>query len=257
MAKQSYVPEAMTNRPVQYRTRGRGRRRGGSSTKSRAAIGARRFDRFLTEDWLPLAELDLEPTSYQSIEGIVRRHVAPRIGAVRIRDITTEGWRDFYADLLRQPSGRDGRPLSKNTVIRVHSTVHRALESLVESGVLDRNPARGARPRHRKSERYEPMVWTPEELAEFLEAVTQRALRVVASSRVDGSAQRGGAGAPLGRPASPSEKPRGPSRFVRRRGKELSVGSQGRSVSRPHASSRGRPGSSTAEGSAGSDGGRS
>jgi len=38
------------------------------------------------------------------------------------------------------------------------------------SGQLDSNPARGLRPRHLKSERYEYRIWTYEQLTDFLRA---------------------------------------------------------------------------------------
>ncbi len=74
--------------------------------------------------------------------------------------------------MLRENNPNIGRPLSKGSVVRIHSVLHCALEDLVQAGQLPSNPARGARPRRTKSERYEYRIWTHNEMELFLSAAT-------------------------------------------------------------------------------------
>ena len=124
---------------------------------------------YLTKQWLPLVETGLEPNTSSNYRRMVRLYVIPHLGHVRVGQLDRHMVQAFYGDLLHG-SGARHKPLARSSVIYVHCVLHSALQDLVQSGQLDSNPARGLRPRHLKSERYEYRIWTYEQLCMFLEA---------------------------------------------------------------------------------------
>jgi integrase len=85
-----------------------------------------------------------------------------------LQRLSTETIRAFYGDLLKKQSANGSKTLSRASVHRIHATLHSALEGLVSSGRLPKNPAHNARPKAKKSERKELTVWTPDQLTSFL-----------------------------------------------------------------------------------------
>jgi integrase len=126
------------------------------------------FGNYLIERWLPMVEMGLEPSTASHYRRIIRLYVEPELGHVRVGRLDRATIQAFYARLLHQISPATHRPLSKGTVTYVHCMIHGALEDLVQTGQLPGNPARGLRPRHIKSERYEYVIWSYEQLETFL-----------------------------------------------------------------------------------------
>ncbi len=145
-------------------------RRAGLSVSGR--VRSMTFGNYLLKRWLPLVETGLEPCTSSSYRAMSRLYIIPRLGQVRVGRLDRHLLQTFYGELLHQRSERTGRFLSKGSVIRVHCLVHSALQDLVQSGELATNPARGLRPRHTKSERYEYRIWTHDQLLEFLNAAS-------------------------------------------------------------------------------------
>ena len=123
---------------------------------------------YLQHRWLPLVVLGLEPSTASSYRQHVVNHIIPHLGNIRVGKLERARIQRFYADLLHNESPRTHRPLSKGSVIRIHGVLHSALEDLVTAGQLPSNPARGARPRHTKSERHEYRIWTQRQVEQFL-----------------------------------------------------------------------------------------
>lgn len=167
--KNSFVPEAMLEGPTAYRTHPESAsRRWAAETRERVA--AMTLSDYLETIWIPRRRHELEPTSFLGAKGNVERYIAPYFRDTLIRDLTTDVIQAFYQHVLTTPRPM-GRPLSKQTVIRMHAVLHRALQELVIAEVLARNPCDGARPRERKSDRPEIRIWTPTQLRDFLEWV--------------------------------------------------------------------------------------
>lgn len=128
------------------------------------------FGEYLVDEWLPSLKVDVEPTTFSTCHSHIHNYVIPALGDVPVSAITQRMLKEFYQQLLQTHWRRsDTRLLSKGTVSRIHGVVSWSLQSLVEVGRLPANPAWGARPRVKKSERYEPVIWTPENLCEFLD----------------------------------------------------------------------------------------
>lgn len=175
-------------------------RLGGYSTRDEAARAIRkaldRLDRgledpgritlaqFLIEQWLPGVEMELSATTSALYRTIVGAYIVPAIGGERLKAITPAMLTRLYADLQRA-GGRGGRPLKPRSVRNVHRTIRTALENAVDARLLDWNPAAS---RATKVPRVEPRdvdVWTPAQLAIFLQAAAGdrlAALYVLAAS---------------------------------------------------------------------------
>ena len=127
---------------------------------------------YLSKQWLPLVETGLEPNTSSNYRRMVRLYVIPQLGHIRVGQLDRHMVQSFYDDLLHGSGARHKR-LSKGSVIYVHCILHSALQDLVQSGQLDSNPARGLRPRHLKSERYEYRIWTHDQMCTFLEVAKE------------------------------------------------------------------------------------
>ncbi len=99
----------------------------------------------------------------------MRAYVIPRLGRVRLADLTPPRLQSLYTELLAS-GRRDGSALSARTVLQVHKTFHRALADAVRWRLLPHNPADGARgPRFAAKEM---QAWSTEDCRWFLEATS-------------------------------------------------------------------------------------
>ena len=127
---------------------------------------------YLTKEWLPGVSLEVEASTFTNLRYHCNAYIIPNLGDMPVCDIDRETLRRLYQQLLHTPRSRGEGFLSKTTCISVHATLCWALQRLSESGRIIANPAWGARPRVKKSEMFEPTVWSPEELAHFLDHVS-------------------------------------------------------------------------------------
>lgn len=97
------------------------------------------------EQWLR-DKADLKPTTRERYAGILREHVVPRWGAVRLGEVTHSAVQGWIAELAK-----DRAPA---TVRKVHRVLSMVLEAAVKDGRLARNPASGVSlPRPRATEK--------------------------------------------------------------------------------------------------------
>lgn len=108
----------------------------------------------------------------------VRLHVIPRLGSIRIAELTATHLNKFYADLLQ--GGRcdvkdKGGRLSPNTVKKIHTMLGAILNSALNEGLITVNiirkpglvkPPTGSQV---KESQTEIEVWTPAELKLFID----------------------------------------------------------------------------------------
>lgn len=119
--------------------------------------------------------LDGLPTSGlrpSTIDGY-RRNVAyltPRIGAVRLDQLTAMHLNPVYSELLTAGRRQRTGGLSPRSVRYIHVVLHKALADAVDQGILARNVAAKAKPPSNKSTRPKEMAWwKPAELKAFLD----------------------------------------------------------------------------------------
>jgi Arm DNA-binding domain/Phage integrase, N-terminal SAM-like domain len=99
------------------------------------------------DEWLPGMAGNLEPNTHEVYGHYARAYVKPKLGHLRLQQLTTTNLRGFYSELAAS-GGRRGQGLKPKTVKNVHALIHRALEDAVDQGLTTRNVAalRSARP---------------------------------------------------------------------------------------------------------------
>jgi integrase len=108
-----------------------------------------------------LETADLAPRTRAAYGLVIRRLVAPRLGAVPLGKLTGRHVQDLY-NAVRETSYAQ----------QVQAVVSGALKLAVREGLVARNVAEGLTPGQReRGEQETPAAWTPEELATFLAAV--------------------------------------------------------------------------------------
>jgi integrase len=171
-----FVPDPATGKPRQ-------RSRGGYRTKRECQAGLndalaalragtfvemsrRTIGSFVRDEWLPVMELNLRPTTWTTYQGPLNAYVIPTLGAVELQRLTPGHLSVLYRELLT--SGRRHRPggLAPKTVRNVHVLLHRVLKDAVRWGYVVRNVADAADPP--KVKPAELQVWSPGQLRAFL-----------------------------------------------------------------------------------------
>ncbi|MFE5406663.1 hypothetical protein ACFQ9Z_36220 [Streptomyces sp. NPDC056580] len=141
---------------------------------------------FLLDRWLGVAQLD--ETSYDRAEGIIRNYLKPTFGDLKAGKLTAETLELFYAR-LRQCQGqcegrRNGKtdpktkhkhlcePLAANSVRKIHFILRPALNRGLRWGYVTTNVAALAEPPSQPKPNPDPP--TPEEAALVLNTAWQR-----------------------------------------------------------------------------------
>jgi integrase len=143
---------------------------------------------FLLDRWLGVAELD--ETSYERAEGIIRNYLKPTFGTLKASKLTAEMLELFYARLRQCQEQCEGRrngkidpktkqkhvcePLSANSVRKLHFILRPALNRGLRWGYVTTNVAALAEPPFQPKPNPDPP--TPEEAALVLNTAWQRDL---------------------------------------------------------------------------------
>ena len=99
-------------------------------------------------------------TTFERYEQIVRLHIQPALGGVRLRNLTPTHVRGLYKDKLQSRSPR--------TVQYVHVTLHKALKQAVNDGLIPRNVTEAVKPPQIRQEEIRPLM--PEQVNVLLSA---------------------------------------------------------------------------------------
>lgn len=115
----------------------------------------------------------VRPTTMNGYRQDLEHHVKPYLGQRPLLKVTTDDLNDLYAQLLEHGRlvGRSGHGsgLSATTVRGIHTTLHHALKTAAEEGLLPTNPADKAIPP--KITRTAKRVLNNEQLDRFLGAL--------------------------------------------------------------------------------------
>jgi integrase len=143
----------------------------GNSVDPRA--GAVTLAEYLRKQWLPARELrGLKPTTLDNYRWICETYIIPRIGHLQLRKVGPREVVTFFEAFSRE-TGRAGKRRSTRTVALTHRVLSMALSHAVRTGVIARNPAEGARDDLPRAEPpSKPEMWSPQQLARFLEATS-------------------------------------------------------------------------------------
>jgi integrase len=132
---------------------------------------------FLMDTWLPTIKMSIEATTWEGYRGIITSYVLPRIGDVRLAELTAPTLNWLYADARENGRIRSDEPLALKTVREIHVTLHRALEDAVRWGYLRDNPAHRANPPSataaRNARKQAIRTWTAEQVEAFASQIAE------------------------------------------------------------------------------------
>jgi len=123
------------------------------------------------------AGLRLQASTIEGYKKILRNHVTPYLGAVRVDKLTATRIAAHYREL--EKSGRKdkpglGKPLSANAVSKVHVLLSAMLDAAVDDGLILLNPAKKKRTVNPptssqvRAQKPEIVTWTGHQLHAFL-----------------------------------------------------------------------------------------
>ena len=103
------------------------------------------------ERWLVDSVLDtVRPTTYERYEQIVRIHIRPALGAMKLKNLAPVHVRGLYREKLEAG-------LSARTVQYIHVTLHKALKQAVQDGLIPRNTTEAVKPPQVRREEIRPL----------------------------------------------------------------------------------------------------
>jgi integrase len=107
-------------------------------------------------------QANLAPTTAQTYQFFVKRHIKPALSKVTLTQLKPEHLQHLYTDKL-------STGLGKRSVRYIHITLHKALKDAVKLGMIARNPADAVTPP--RVQRSEMQTWDEDEIKTFLEAI--------------------------------------------------------------------------------------
>ena len=116
---------------------------------------------FMTNYMENVAKNNLRPKTIEGYEHLIKRHINPEIGRIKLTQLRPEHLQSFYSRKVQ--SG-----LSKRTVQFMHSIIHKTLKQALKWGVVNRNVA--ALVEAPKPTKRPPTIWNPEQVVMFLQA---------------------------------------------------------------------------------------
>lgn len=106
----------------------------------------------------------IRPTTWQNYEYLIRVHIKPAIGSIRLRQLAPSHLQKLYNE-------KSACGLSPRTVRLIHTIMHAALKQAMKEGLVARNVAEATT--LPKQARKEPRVLTLEEQKRFFEVLEQ------------------------------------------------------------------------------------
>src|SRR3712207_6400692 len=103
----------------------------------------------------------VRPTTFERYEQMVRLHIRPMLGKVKLKNLTSAHVRGLYRHKL--DSG-----LSPRTVQYLHVTLHKALKQAITDGLIPRNATEAVKPPQVRREEMRPL--TAEQVKVLFEA---------------------------------------------------------------------------------------
>lgn len=104
------------------------------------------------ERWLFDSVQDtVRPTTYERYEQIVRTHIRPVLGGMKLKNVTPAHVRGLYREKLEEG-------LSPRTVQYIHVTLHKALKQAVADGFIPRNATEAVKPPQVRREEIHPLT---------------------------------------------------------------------------------------------------
>ncbi len=122
--------------------------------------------------WYSLHAGGLAPRGQERAASVIKVHILPSLGAVRLSAVRPSDVRDFFERLRQSGNARTGEGLSVGSLRHVRAVLHQAFDLAVEDGLLTRNPLESIRLPQAQAQAGSVQPFTPAEL-ERLFAVAQ------------------------------------------------------------------------------------
>ena len=106
---------------------------------------------WIVDRWLPLIATRAAATTIASYESILKHHVLPTIGGLRLHSLTAAHLDALYTELLTRGRVDGNSGLHRRIVSNVHLLIHLALADAQAAGVIRVNVADTAHPPKRTS----------------------------------------------------------------------------------------------------------
>jgi integrase len=121
--------------------------------------------------WLADSVRDtVRPTTFERYEQIVRLHIRPVLGKVKLKNLTSAHVRGLYREKL-------DAGLSPRTVQYVHVTLHKSLKQAIADGLIPRNATEAVKPPQVRREEMRPL--TAEQVQVLFEAANSHRLEAL------------------------------------------------------------------------------
>ena len=140
-----------------------------------------RSDEYTVAEWLRLwyelyAKPNIRPTTADSYHRGIESHVIPRIGSIKLKQLTSRDIQKMYKDLQEngrlRKSKKQQNGLSNATVRGIHMMLHNALDRAVKERLILRNPTEDCI--IPKIQKQEMKILNPEDMKAYLEAADKR-----------------------------------------------------------------------------------
>ena len=140
-----------------------------------------RSDEYTVAEWLRLwyelyAKPNIRPTTADNYHRSIESHVIPRIGEIKLKQITSRDIQKMYKDLQEngrlRKSKKQQNGLSNATVRGIHVMLHNALDRAVKERLILRNPTEDCI--IPKIQKQEMKILHPEDMKAYLEAADKR-----------------------------------------------------------------------------------
>ena len=140
-----------------------------------------RSDEYTVAEWLRLwyelyAKPNIRPTTADNYHRSIESHVIPRIGEIKLKQLTSRDIQKMYKDLQEngrlRKSKKQKNGLSNATVRGIHMMLHNALDRAVKERLILRNPTEDCI--IPKIQKQEMKILRPEDMKAYLEAADKR-----------------------------------------------------------------------------------
>lgn len=118
--------------------------------------------------WVKEYTTDLRTLTIVNYAGVIKNHITPAMGGIKLADLTTPTVQAFYNELGRPTNQRDA--LSPATIHGIHAVLHKVLKTACELYYIRRNPASSCKLPRIPKPVIKPMDETT--IAQFMEAAS-------------------------------------------------------------------------------------
>lgn len=120
------------------------------------------------EEWLSsYVKINVRTSTYIGYERIIRNHLIPHIGSIKLKALTATKIDELYAHLLQNGRADGTGGLSKKSVQYTHRVLNEALEHAVKKQLLYFNPIKSIT-NIPKPEKFQATIYNTNELLELL-----------------------------------------------------------------------------------------